>query len=341
MTTLQEALITAALNASARGLISGSTNWAAFVAESISTALAQQEADKPFQPDWVNYRQGYENGKAEALAQQGEPVAWLKEWVSVGYEGKETPLSRIDATPECERWLERLNPRITPLVKAAPQAQRLTELKLLMVITAYEQGVGKGIQRRDCNPYATETDEHAAWALGYSEGLDKQAPQPAQDGHYPINGSVWFRKSTGEWVLELSGSINGTSFVSRHTQPAETLPEDVPSLSTIYTPVAQPVAQPLTIEAIKSMDYRGTLDEHIRVVRMTESAHGIGAPQDHIPDAGKMGKPIRELTDEDVEATAIAAAAIVWPDTDYVGWTDDDKVFFREFTRTVLKKARE
>ena len=58
-------------------------------------------------------------------------------------------------------------------------AQRLTELKLLMLTTAYEQGVGKGIQRRDCNPYAADTDEHAAWKLGYEEGLDK--PMPAQD----------------------------------------------------------------------------------------------------------------------------------------------------------------
>lgn len=38
---------------------------------------------------------------------------------------------------------------------------------------------------------------------------------------------------------------------------------------------AQPVAQPLTIEAIKSMDCRISLDEHIRVVRMTEAAHDI------------------------------------------------------------------
>ena len=50
-------------------------------------------------------------------------------------------------------------------------AQRLTELKLLLLTTAYEQGVGKGIQRRDCNPYAADTDEHAVWKLGYEEGL--------------------------------------------------------------------------------------------------------------------------------------------------------------------------
>jgi hypothetical protein len=33
--------------------------------------------------------------------------------------------------------------------------------------------------------------------------------------------------------------------------------------------------EPLTIEKIASMDYRGTLDEHIRAVRMAEAAHGI------------------------------------------------------------------
>lgn len=37
--------------------------------EVLRTALIQQEADNPFQPDWVNYRQGFENGKAEALEQ--------------------------------------------------------------------------------------------------------------------------------------------------------------------------------------------------------------------------------------------------------------------------------
>ena len=65
-----------------------------------------------------------------------------------------------------------------PLFTHPMPTNRLTELKLLMLTTAYEQGVGKGIQRRDCNPYAADTDEHAAWKLGYEEGLDK--PMPAQ-----------------------------------------------------------------------------------------------------------------------------------------------------------------
>ena len=34
---------------------------------SLITALEAAQANKPFQPDWVNYHQGYANGKAEAL----------------------------------------------------------------------------------------------------------------------------------------------------------------------------------------------------------------------------------------------------------------------------------
>lgn len=54
------------------------------------------------------------------------------------------------------------------------------------------------------------------------------------DKKYPISGSVWFRKSTQEWVLELEGSINGTYFIDRHTEPSTTLPEDVPGLPSLY-----------------------------------------------------------------------------------------------------------
>lgn len=90
------------------------------------------------------------------------------------------------------------------------------------------------------------TCKSGKWPSRVSNG-DTAAPAPApqaQDGRYIIAGSVWFRKSTDEWVLELSGSINDTSFVARHTQPAETLPENVPSLPTLYAPAPQ--AQGLT-----------------------------------------------------------------------------------------------
>jgi hypothetical protein len=54
------------------------------------------------------------------------------------------------------------------------------------------------------------------------------------DRKYPITGSVWFRESTQEWVLELEGSINGTYFIYRYPEPSTTLPEDVPGLPSLY-----------------------------------------------------------------------------------------------------------
>lgn len=54
-----------------------------------------------------------------------------------------------------------------------------------------------------------------------------------QEG-FPITGQVWFRESTNEWVLELCGTINDCNFAVRHTSPASTKPEDVPSLAHLY-----------------------------------------------------------------------------------------------------------
>ena len=56
--------------------------------EALRTALEQHEADKPFQPDWTNYRQGVEDGKAEALAQQAAT--------------KNCPQPEICGSKECE-----------------------------------------------------------------------------------------------------------------------------------------------------------------------------------------------------------------------------------------------
>lgn len=49
-----------------------------------------------------------------------------------------------------------------------------------------------------------------------------------------LKAYIWKRKSTEEWVLELTGAINGTWFSTRHTQPLHIAPEDVPGLPTLY-----------------------------------------------------------------------------------------------------------
>lgn len=51
---------------------------------------------------------------------------------------------------------------------------------------------------------------------------------------YPLEACVWFRESTKEWVLEISGTINDTNLLCRHTQPGDIAPEDVPGLCKLY-----------------------------------------------------------------------------------------------------------
>jgi hypothetical protein len=59
-------------------------------------------------------------------------------------------------------------------------------------------------------------------------------PMGDSSKRFPIKGLVWFRDSTSEWVLELHGDINNCTFIARHTQPPDVLPEDVPGLDRLY-----------------------------------------------------------------------------------------------------------
>lgn len=49
-----------------------------------------------------------------------------------------------------------------------------------------------------------------------------------------LKAQIWKRDSTNEWVLELSGTINDTAFISRHTEPLTTRVEDVARLPVTY-----------------------------------------------------------------------------------------------------------
>ena len=136
--------------------------------------------------------------------------------------------------------LKALEVATTPLAKDRQEVlTAMYDLRTALAQQGEQQPVchGCGIPAGDVH---MSTCKSGKWPSRVSNG-DTAAPAPqAQDGRYIIAGSVWFRKSTNEWVLELSGSINDTSFVSRHTQPAEILPENVPSLSTLYAPAPQP-----------------------------------------------------------------------------------------------------
>lgn len=74
--------------------------------------------------------------------------------------------------------------------------------------------------------------EAVSEARAFLEGI--QATDPSAGHGYPLDARVWFRESTGEWVLELEGAINDTHLTCRHTQPGDLAPEEVPGLPTLH-----------------------------------------------------------------------------------------------------------
>jgi hypothetical protein len=46
------------------------------------------------------------------------------------------------------------------------------------------------------------------------------------------------------------------------------------------------------------------------------------------------------LTDDEIRKAAEFAAAQMWPESGYVGWTEDDAVFHRKFIEACLEKLR-
>lgn len=76
----------------------------------------------------------------------------------------------------------------------------------------------------------------AIWPLYLRPAAQVAAtPKPrCGDERHELDAYLWKRDSKQEWVLEISGEINGTSFISRHTEPLTTPPEDVAGLPSLY-----------------------------------------------------------------------------------------------------------
>ena len=54
------------------------------------------------------------------------------------------------------------------------------------------------------------------------------------DKVYKMEAEIWFRESTNEWILEISGVINDTNITARHPFPSDTVVEDIPTLEYLY-----------------------------------------------------------------------------------------------------------
>ena len=144
MTTLQEAPDIADIIAGALQVSRGTAY------DLMRTALAQQEADKPFQPDWVNYRQGVEDGKAEALlAQQGER--------------KNCPQPEICGSKECEFCRDTAAP--------APQAQDKSDNYLSGYCTGRTDLLKEQSAQPVAQPLAKTCDTCAHYQQGKHPGV--------------------------------------------------------------------------------------------------------------------------------------------------------------------------
>ena len=86
--------------------------------------------------DWSSHIAARRALRAALEQPQGdqEPVAWLKEWSSVG--NARTGMRRVDLTPECETWLANMFPTITPLyTHPQPKRQPLTDEQIRKIGT--------------------------------------------------------------------------------------------------------------------------------------------------------------------------------------------------------------
>lgn len=71
-------------------------------------------------------------------------------------------------------------------------------------------------------------------ARAFLAEVQRPGTPSAADRSYPLDARVWFRQSTGEWVLEVSGEIDDTHLICRHTQPGDLAPEQVPGLPALH-----------------------------------------------------------------------------------------------------------
>ncbi len=107
----------------------------------------------------------------------------------------------------------------------------------------------------DYDPYAAVTD-------------------PAKLQEFPLTGRIYFRGSTDEWVMEVSGTINGTSFDARHTAPKALSPEDVPGLPHLYPePIDRTSEMEDLVEQIQYRQAHAVQDEKDQNLDLSQETH--------------------------------------------------------------------
>lgn len=176
---------------------------------------------------------------------------------------------------------------------------------------------GGGFAELIINGRVYPADQVAAAMMHYELPVDDTAE------FHRLKALIWKRESTQEWVLELSGSINDTFFINKHTQPLDIAPEDVAGLPTLYMEPATEDASSREmisslVELVKRQDtllqklgnYIADNDE--RNVKVIDHVRDILQKQLNASEGEhyKLAAYIDEITELDVAvAKAIADAA--------------------------------
>lgn len=123
---------------------------------------------------------------------------------------------------------------------------------------------------------------------------------------FPLDACVWFRESTGEWVLEIAGAINDTSLTCRHTQPGHLAPEEVPGLPALHgvEAAARSALGPV-------LDWYQSDEEHDRPLpdMIADAAADLAADREELLALRRALAEIRDRTGEP-ETRARAEAAL-------------------------------
>lgn len=141
-------------------------------------------------------------------------------------------------------------------------------------------------------------------ARAFLNGL--QATDPSAGHGYPLDARVWFRESTGEWVLELEGAVNDTHLTCRHTQPGYLAPEEVPGLPALHgaEAAARSALGPV-------LDWYQSDEEHDRPLPdlISDAAADLAADREELLALRRALAEIRDRTGEP-ETRAMAEAAL-------------------------------
>lgn len=81
-----------------------------------------------------------------------QPSAYLKEWPGLDRFDKPITCRRVDLHPECEPWLTRLEPKITPLyARSAVETSKNQDDDPASLVGSYGAGLVTAKAQKDCN----------------------------------------------------------------------------------------------------------------------------------------------------------------------------------------------